>query len=64
MTILDMRVGEARKLIVPADLGYGDYGVSGIPGGANLYFNLELVDVGLVPKLNDDQEKWLADNPL
>ena len=36
---MEMKEGEARKLIIPADLGYGSKGAGGkIPGGATLYF--------------------------
>lgn len=64
ITVLDMRVGEARKLVIPYELGYGQYGTGGIPQRATLYFNVELAELGLIPKLTEDQEKWLADNPL
>jgi FKBP-type peptidyl-prolyl cis-trans isomerase len=41
-----MKVGGKRKLTVPAELGYGDYGADPvIPGGATLIFDIELLDV-------------------
>lgn len=42
----DMCVGEKRKLRVPAHLGYGDQGAgSVIPPGANLLFDVELMEI-------------------
>lgn len=65
LAILDMKEGEARRLIVPSDLGYGDKGAGGaIPGGATLYFEVELVEVGKMAKIGPEQEKWLAEHPL
>ncbi|MGB0579341.1 MAG: peptidylprolyl isomerase [Limisphaerales bacterium] len=44
-TVLDMKKGEKRVIILPPGLAYGDVGVKGhIPPGATLTFELELVD--------------------
>ena len=44
--LLAMCVGEKRKLVIPADLGYGDSGAGDkIPGGAVLVFEVELVNI-------------------
>ncbi|MDP2624785.1 MAG: FKBP-type peptidyl-prolyl cis-trans isomerase [Candidatus Peregrinibacteria bacterium] len=41
-----MKVGGTRELVIPSDLGYGDNGFPGvIPGGATLYFEVELLEV-------------------
>ncbi|KAL7527778.1 hypothetical protein ACHAXR_002123 [Thalassiosira sp. AJA248-18] len=64
LAILDMRVGESRKLVIPSDLGYGQFGAGRIPERATLYFKVELAEIGFLPKLTEDQEKWLVDNPL
>jgi len=44
--VIGMKVGESRRLIIPADLAYGDSGAGGvIPPGATLVFDIDLVAV-------------------
>lgn len=40
-----MKVGEKRRLIIPAGLAYGPNGRSSIPGGATLIFDVELLAI-------------------
>lgn len=41
-----MSVGERRQIILPSRLAYGDRGAGGIiPGGATLYFDVELLGI-------------------
>ncbi len=43
--LLDMQVGEKRRFIIPADIGYGAQGIPGvIPSNATLIFDVELLD--------------------
>jgi FKBP-type peptidyl-prolyl cis-trans isomerase FkpA len=44
--VVGMKVGESRRLIIPADLAYGDSGAGGvIPPGATLVFDIDLIAV-------------------
>ena len=48
--VMGMRVGGQRRLLVPADLAYGERGRPPlIPSGASLVFDMELVDVRPAP---------------
>jgi hypothetical protein len=65
LSLLDMVEGEARRLIIPSALAYGDKGAGGsIPGGAKLYFEVQLTELGKAPVLDDNQKEWMADHPL
>jgi FKBP-type peptidyl-prolyl cis-trans isomerase FkpA len=40
-----MKVGGKARLVCPSDIAYGDQGRGGIPGGATLIFEIELLSV-------------------
>ena len=44
-----MKVGGKAQLVCPASIAYGDQGRPGIPGGATLVFEIELLDVVVEP---------------
>jgi FKBP-type peptidyl-prolyl cis-trans isomerase len=44
--VLGMKIGASRRLIIPAELAYGDSGAGGvIPPGAALVFDIDLVAI-------------------
>ncbi len=45
MAVPQMGVGDTIELAVPAELGYGMRGRGPIPGGATMFFKIELLEV-------------------
>jgi peptidylprolyl isomerase len=44
--LMSMRIGGKRKLIIPAELGYGANGIPGvIPGESTLIFEVDLISI-------------------
>jgi len=46
MAVPQMGVGDTIEIAVPADLGYGARGKGPIPGGATMFFKIELLGIG------------------
>jgi hypothetical protein len=59
-----MEQGEARRLIIPSALGYGDQGLGPIPGGPTLYFEIKLVKVEERKELTPAAKAWLLEHPM
>ncbi|XP_052839618.1 uncharacterized protein LOC128254534 isoform X3 [Drosophila gunungcola] len=66
--LLNMCVGEKRKLTIPPQLGYGDQGAGNvIPPKATLLFDVELINIGNAPpttnvfkEIDDNADKQLS----
>eukprot|EP00587_Corethron_hystrix_P011094 CAMPEP_0113303270 /NCGR_PEP_ID=MMETSP0010_2-20120614/3756_1 /TAXON_ID=216773 ORGANISM="Corethron hystrix, Strain 308" /NCGR_SAMPLE_ID=MMETSP0010_2 /ASSEMBLY_ACC=CAM_ASM_000155 /LENGTH=207 /DNA_ID=CAMNT_0000157239 /DNA_START=40 /DNA_END=660 /DNA_ORIENTATION=+ /assembly_acc=CAM_ASM_000155 len=59
LAVMDMKAGEKRRLIIPSEIGYGEKGAGGkIPGGATLYFEIELLELEKMEQLSDAALKW------
>jgi len=59
-TVAEMHVGEVRRVVVPPSLGYGEKGMGPIPGGAKLYFEIELKEVRRSEERSDE---WSLSSP-
>ena len=45
LAVPEMGVGDTIEIASPASLAYGPYGSGPIPGGATLFFKIELLDI-------------------
>jgi peptidylprolyl isomerase len=61
-----LRPGGKALLIIPPDLGYGEFGAGSIPANATLFFEVELLDVvvSLPPKPVADNEYTTTESGL
>ncbi|KAI9836706.1 MAG: Peptidyl-prolyl cis-trans isomerase fpr2 [Sclerophora amabilis] len=52
--LLDMCIGDQRKLTIPPEFGYGDSAVGPIPAGSTLIFETELISIKGVARVQDE----------
>lgn len=48
LAVPKMGIGDTIEIAVPSDMGYGPIGKGPIPGGATLFFKIELLGIGSV----------------
>ncbi|KAF2088505.1 hypothetical protein K490DRAFT_18081, partial [Saccharata proteae CBS 121410] len=62
--LLDMCVGEARKLTIPPSLGYGDRDMGVIPPGSTLVFETELISIAGVAKEEVEEVETMSTSTM
>mmetsp|Transcript_32106 Transcript_32106/g.35948 ORF Transcript_32106/g.35948 Transcript_32106/m.35948 type:complete len:234 (+) Transcript_32106:165-866(+) len=66
LALLDMRLGEVRRLVIPPEAGYGakaEYD-GALPPNSTLYYSLEIVYMNQAPALTPEQLQWMEANPV
>jgi FKBP-type peptidyl-prolyl cis-trans isomerase FkpA len=64
-----MKIGERRLVILSPELGFGKASMKAtiggvdIPSKSTLYFDITLKEIGPVPVLTEEQQRWLEENP-
>jgi FKBP-type peptidyl-prolyl cis-trans isomerase len=66
LALLDMKLGEVRRLVIPSAAGYGAEGAGNgkIPPDATLYYQVEIIYMNKAPQLSAEQLEWMEANPV
>ena len=64
IAIQQMHIGDKWEIYIPAEMGYGKFSQSGIPGGSTLIFEIELLGMTLRELLQSVDAEAYASVPL